>query len=271
LARRVSELEIELDSVKSMYVERERHLDEVAQAVSVIEENLHSIQGKNKQVRLLEHTDVPDKQERIKKVLYEINNFMTDVRQRMAELEMKAQRNPRTAALENTIDNLRTSVKKIEGETNGLRATIAVLSTRVTDLNSNLSQKTIELERKSQELSQKQAELEERNRQLSTGFYVADNKDGLLQKGIIVRIGGFLGIGKTIRLADKLEKSDFRAINIRSVSTFELGTGRSALLVTSHPADSYRLEKMGDGTFRLTVVDANRFWSQSKFMVASID
>ncbi len=268
---RIQELEQELDSLRSSYKVKDEQLNEITAAVSAIEDNMMAIRGRERTIRMLEHTQVPNRVVYIKQVLEEINNYLLQNRKIITKLEDKMSTGPKSDQANKVVSSLRTTVSQIEVESTNLKSQITALNSKIGELNSTLNQKDAELEKRNEELQTKQAQLDERTRQLNTCFYTSGSYHDLLEKGVLVKAGGVLGVGKTLRLADKLEKTDFKAINIRYTTILDLGNGVKAQLVTVHPSDSYRIEQEGNGNYQLVVTDPARFWSLSRYMVALVE
>jgi predicted nucleic acid-binding Zn-ribbon protein len=268
---RIQELEIELDSLKSNYRIKDEQLTAITEAVAAVEDNMMAIRGRERTIRMLEHIQVPNRVVYIKQVLEEINNYLLQNRKIITKLEVKMSDGTKTVDNTRIVASLRTTVSQIESESQDLKQQITSLNSKIGDLNNTIKQKDLELEKRTEELQNKQAQLDERTRQLNTGFWTAGSYHNLLEKGVLVKAGGVLGVGKTLRLADKLERSDFNAINIRYSNLIDVGTGSKAQLVTVHPTDSYRLEQEGNGNFQVVIVDPSKFWSLSKYLVVLID
>lgn len=271
---RIQELEMELDSLRGSYKAKDQQLTEITEAVSTVQDNMMAIRGRERTIRMLEHSKVPNRVEYIKKVLEEINNYLLQNRKIVSKLEQKISQSPNSAkapALKKVVSSLQTTVTQIEVESSDLKKQIVSLNSKIAELNSSLNSKEEQLDRQAEELRNKQAQLEERTRQLNTCFFTSGSYQSLLEKGVLVKTGGVLGVGKTLRLADKLEKADFYAINIRSHTVLDIGVGKKAQLVTVHPSDSYRIDQEGNGNFQVVILEPGRFWSLSRYMVALVD
>lgn len=273
---RIQELEQEIDSLRANYKAKDDQLNEITQAVAAIEENMMAIRGRERTIRMLEKSRVPNKAIYVKQVLQEINEYLLRNRKIITGLETKmaaaapegSSPNPQ---MQRVISSLRTTVSQIEVESNDLKTQIKSLNARIADLNSQLSQKNQDLDRRGEELQNKQSELDERTRQLYTAYFTTGSYKELLEKGVLVKTGGVLGVGKSLRLADKLDKKDFKAVNTRSSTELSLGAGTKAQLITVHPSDSYRVEQEANGNFVLVVTDIQRFWSMSRYLVTMVD
>ena len=63
---------------------------------------------------------------------------------------------------------------------------------------------------------------------------------------------------------DYFTKADMRELT--TVNTY----AKKAKLLTTHPSDSYKLEKDANKQYVLTITDANKFWSVSRYLVIQV-
>ena len=71
-------------------------------------------------------------------------------------------------------------------------------------------------------------------------------------------------------LEDKdFNKDYFTKIDIRTDKEIKLYS-KDAELLTSHPADSYELVKDADGQLSLVILNPNKFWSVSRYLVIEV-
>jgi SMC interacting uncharacterized protein involved in chromosome segregation len=191
----------------------------------------------------------------------------------VADLEKKVQESTNlNAGLKRLIDQQKREV--LEKETQ-----IAALMKQVDDLKNELrttiSAKDAEIETKEAEISLKELEIkdsqkviEEKENTLNTGFVTYGNKKDLSDKGVI-QSDGTMGFGKIV-LSNKFEDNDFQAVNIREIGEIDMGVTKKQKALTQHPVDSYYFVKTDGRTF-LKIVDYQKFWSISKYLVVVVD
>ena len=100
---------------------------------------------------------------------------------------------------------------------------------------------------------------------LNTCYYVIGSKKELKANKIIET--GFLR--KTKILQGDFEMSYFTKADRRTLSEIPLRSHK-AQLMTNHPKDSYELIDR-DGSKVLHILNANRFWEKSNFLVVKVD
>jgi hypothetical protein len=112
-------------------------------------------------------------------------------------------------------------------------------------------------------------ELEEKDLKLNTAYYTAGTAKQLLKKGVITKQGGVIGIGKTQKLSENFKNENFQEVNISKLKQIKL-SAHQIKLVTTHPANSFSITK-GNGNCILAILNSDKFWSASKYMVILIE
>ena len=117
-------------------------------------------------------------------------------------------------------------------------------------------------------LEDQQNTFEEQEQQSATGFYICGTATELLQKGILRQQKKRFIIGSKKHVySGQTGRGLFTAVNIYECSSLLL-PGTKPRVVTSHPENAYRLEKV-QGTFRLVITNAESFWKVSRYLVVS--
>ena len=74
--------------------------------------------------------------------------------------------------------------------------------------------------------------------------------------------------GKEKKLADDFDVSQFTKIDIREVSEITI-PGKKIEIVTSHPSDSFTIEKTEE-IVSILINDQSVFWKNSKYLVVVV-
>jgi hypothetical protein len=105
-------------------------------------------------------------------------------------------------------------------------------------------------------------------------FYVIGNEEDLIRKGIIVREGGanllLAHPGRTLQPARTLDPALFTAIDQRAVHEIQVpDSTRAYAIVSRQSLDDADVSARDRTSFRgnLKIKDADRFWSQSKYLI----
>lgn len=104
--------------------------------------------------------------------------------------------------------------------------------------------------------------------ELDNVWYTFGTKSELIDNNVISKEGGFIGLGKVKKLNNELNTDYFTLGSKKKTSTIKLGV-KNAKLITSHPESSYELkgEKLVE---ELRIIDNERFWSNSKYLVIEV-
>lgn len=105
-------------------------------------------------------------------------------------------------------------------------------------------------------------------------YYVIGSEDDLLKKGIVVREGGanllLAHPGRTLQPARTLDSTLFTAIDQRSVHEIAVpDSTRQYAIVSRQSLDDADVATRDRASFRgnLRIKDADKFWSQSKYLI----
>ncbi len=166
------------------------------------------------------------------------------------------------AQFDSTITAFKSIIENQKAEIASLTAQVGALQGETVTLKTEKAQLTVEKEALTTE---KVALTVERN----TVYYVIGTKDELRKKGIIVKRGGLLGIGSTDIPATTLNPADFTSIDKTTTTEITLPKPDKNYRVLSRqdlggtePAPSKSGYK---GTIK--IVNAEQFWSASKFLI----
>ena len=118
-------------------------------------------------------------------------------------------------------------------------------------------------------LNEKDEVIAEKDDELNTAFYVIGTSKELKEQGIITKTGGFIGLGKLMKLKEDFNKDYFTQIDILKIKEITLGNKKVEIL-TTHSKSSYKLK--GDKTIeKLEITNPKDFWSVSKYLVMVVE
>ena len=183
------------------------------------------------------------------------------------------------------VDRLKTQLntsgrksKELEQMINALSEQIASKDAEITQLKIDLSQKNLrilDLEANLEEMEalslQRAREIEAKIDELNTVYYIIGTKDALLEQGIIVKDGGFLGLGRTQKIADNFDISLFTKADLRQLDALPVFS-KKVQLISVHPLESYDFIK-GEAKQidSLSILRSDDFWSATNKLVLLID
>ena len=130
----------------------------------------------------------------------------------------------------------------------------------ITKQNENISSLNSEVDAQKAENTRKAETIASQDKSLNTAYYVFGTKSELKEQNILVK-------GKVLQ--DNYNKNYFKQIDIRNVKEIKLYS-KSAEMLTVHPSGSYTLQKDMNNQYVLKIVDAQKFWSTSKYLVVQV-
>lgn len=255
------------DSLASIINERDSSLNDFLSAFNDIEKNLDSIARKQNAINVN-----VDKQGELKKSSKErindnieaINQLMNENRAKIAELNRKVKAaGGKAAHFEKLIETLNEQIAQKDRE-------LADLNDKLMALNSQVAQLQTSVDTLTQTNLAQSQKIAEQTTSLHTAYYIVGKSKELQNMKVIDKSGGLLGIGKTSKLTTNPDNNKFTRIDYVQVSTIPINS-KEAKLITSHPSDSYTLNKENNKVVSLQITNPDKFWSASKYLVVIKD
>jgi len=237
--------------------EKEKALQEFVSSFNEIQDNLNAIKEKEKIVSSASASgDVKSKEEQIKEDIQAIYDLLAKNKNRIGSLTKKLKDSKsKIMGLEKMIETLQAQIDAKDGE--------------IADLKSQLEAKNIELSNIQMNLETVEAESEAKTEKINTVFYAIGTKKELIEKNVITKEGGFIGIGKSTKVKDDFNKDYFTKVNASQTSSISIGA-KKAKILSNHPSNSYKL--VGEGKVeKIEILNAEDFWSNSKYLVIVIE
>ncbi|MCB0259918.1 MAG: hypothetical protein KDE62_09400 [Calditrichaeota bacterium] len=252
LEEKITQLETEYKTLQEEASMKDAFIEEYTHTVNEINSNLENIserEGFLKQAsRDIEQQDDAALKNRMLSNISSIDDYLKKNRARVDDLRKKlAASDLKTKALSDMIETLNQTVEAKEIEIVQLKEELAALNIRVAEAESTLVEKDALIARQAAELN--------------TGYYIISTEKDLKEKGILVEKGGFLGIGKTTRLADGFDTSPFLLADVATTERIAIAANvKDVKIISSHHPDSYRLVAQDDAHGTLEILDPREFW-----------
>lgn len=237
--------------------EKEAAIQEFVNSFNEIQDNLNAIKEKEKIVTKTSASgDVKSKEQQIQEDIQAIYDLIAQNKNRIGSLSSK--------------------LKKAKSKISGLEEMIATLQAQIdtkdneiAELKSQLEAKNIELSNITMNLEVVEEESAAKTEKLNTAYYTFGTKKELIEKGVLTKEGGFIGLGKSTKLKDDFNKEYFTKVDISKIEYISIGA-KTAKLVTNHPTNSYKL--VGEKNVeRIDIIKPEDFWSNSKYLVIVIE
>lgn len=252
----INERDSSINDFISSYNDIEKNLSDVAQKQNVIAMNVDKKSGELKQ----------SAKDRINAEINDINALMDKNRKQIADLNRKLKNSSvKSSEFEKMINTLNQQLVEKDSELTDLNNKLTALNTQVAQLQTSVD--TLGT------LTQKQNEtINSQITSLHTAYYVVGKAKELQDSKVIDKTGGLLGIGKTSKLSSRFDNSKFTQIDYTQTTTIPINS--DAKIVTTHPPDSYELDKDAkdkDKIIDVRITNPDKFWSASKYLVVIKD
>lgn len=265
------ELAAENDVLKEAAANSSAQLEEVLSTLNEVEGGLSEIEKSQVDLKSMKDRTGEDQKQRIAEMLVNIQGISDNNKDRLDKLEKKLKKSKvKSKSLEKLITKLRNQITERDNQIADLKNSVEGLSEKVAELTAATEQKDSEIANKNQELNATTSKLAEKESQLSTAYFLIGTKKDLLTSGVITKEGGVLGMGKTTKLSNKLDKSRFRSLNTKETPTLTIGVSKNPKLLSTHPEGSYSISD-DNGIKTLQIADPEQFWSVSKYLVILTD
>ena len=237
--------------------EKERALQEFVTSFNEIQDNLNAIKEKEKIVTSASASgDVKSKEEQIKEDIQVIYDLLAKNKNRIGSLSKKLKDSKsKILGLEKMIETLQAQIDAKDGE--------------IATLKSQLEAKNIELSNIQMNLETVEAESEAKTVKMNTVYYAIGTKKELIEKNVITKEGGFIGIGKSTKVKDDFNKEYFTKVDASQTNSISIGA-KKAKVLSNHPSSSYKL--VGEGKVeKIEILNTEDFWSNSKYLVIVVE
>ena len=208
-----------------------------------------------------------DAKKRIVEDIRQINELLQKNKDLVKSMQGKLDRsNVKVKELQNMIELLNKQMVEKDGELVRLNTELENLHVNVAGLNQKIETITKETDAT---IKAKSQTIEEQTNAMNTAYYAFGTKKELVEKNVIEKEGGVLGVGKVIKLKKDFNHDYFMKIDIREFKQLPLNT-KKAKLVTIHPDKSYHWT--GVKTVESIVIDnPEEFWKSSKYLLIVVE
>jgi len=255
----LAKLKSEKRELESQLAEKDSVLNESILLFNEIEDNLAMIHFKEGEIRI-KSQDVElaeDGKQWILQQIQNINQLREDNKRKVNQLSKQLRnKNNRIASLEKLVGNLQSKITDQDVEIDMLRAELEDLDREYVELlEAYESQSTMTLEL-----------MQEANRV----YYAYGTTEELEANGVIVKEGGFIGIGKKTNLKGDFNDDYFTEVDLTKTNSISVEGGKKIKLVTDHPSSAYTIESNGK-MHTIKISNEKNFWKVSKYLVVVVD
>lgn len=227
------------------------------------------------QIKMLENilssenlqSETPDRRDKIRNDMADIQRTLNERRQRLAELEARLNKsNANNAHLRQAITSLKNQIAAQVTTIESLRKDLASANIYIDQLTQNVDSLNTTVANTIEEKNVVEQKNEELTNQLNTCYYVIGSKSELKAHDIIET--GFLK--KTKIMPEDFQRNYFTTADQRSLTSLPLHS-KKAKVLTSQPSDSYQIVNDANGMKVLNITNPEKFWSTYKYLVIQVD
>ena len=256
------------DSLSQVLAQRDAELNGIMEAFNEIQDGFRMINEAESRVDL--ETGAVEGRSNVQKIKDDIVFIMEKLdanRKRIAELEEQL-KNSRYASsqLKTTIANLNKELLAKTQQIETLQAELASKNIRIAELDDAIVGLTQHVNDLVAENKAKSATVATQDKALNAAWFVFGTSSELKEQKIVSK--KFLQKKKVLE-SDDFNKEYFTQIDIRTDKQIMLYSPEAELL-TSHPVGSYEFQKNEKGQLALLIINPNKFWSVSRYLVIEV-
>lgn len=254
-----------------MAQEKDSTIDEFVESFDVIAANLAIIKEKEQiiSVSANENPSVSQK-DKIVNDLNMVRDLLEENKANIESLDKKLKNSwYQNSKLKKLVEGMKVQLAEKDASLTALSEQLAQLNVEVENLNGKVTELNGTVVALNTENELKAKVIEDQTTNLHTAHYVIGDIKELKMKEVVTSTGGLLGIGATNKLNQKINPENFNTIDITQTTTIPV-SGKKISLVTSHPADSYRIEGNEKEVEAITILNPEEFWKASKYLVVAV-
>jgi predicted nucleic acid-binding Zn-ribbon protein len=259
-------MEVQKNSFTEQLTARDSTINDWLLTFDQIEKDLNTIKQKENIITLKSSDSefTKDRKDQILEDIKYINTLLDANKKRIASLSAQLKASGGTIkGLQTRIESLEASLKQYETEIADLKQTLVDKDFEIGQLNTRMFalQDTISIQGE---------KISNQTGRLNQAFLAYGTFKDLKERGLVIKEGGFLGLGRKEFLIGDFSDSLFAVIDVTQTRTIPVNS-RNAKLITDHPTNSYAL--IPDGENRIAYIeikDPDQFWKISRYAVVEL-
>lgn len=246
--------------------QRDSAMMELVKTLNLIDQNIEKISDREKQLKL-NTDDVENRQTYREKILEEIEEIYTIMQQNKDKID---QLNLRLA-------DTRKRLNKTDKELKHANELIIQYQVMIDNMTGKMNKKDEEIYLMKEELAKMDISLDslkeefvKQHEEMNVVHYAFGNRKELIEHKVINKSGGFIGLGKSMKISSDFNKEYFTQADAEELESIELFVKKATLLST-HREGSYHFEMKDEKIEKLIIDDKVSFWEASKFLVIEVE
>lgn len=210
-----------------------------------------------------DNADLKTQREKILHQLEIVQQNIANKEKELAELKKKFDSQlGQNKELKKTIDRLERETKEYQARIEEYKTEIAAKDQQIAQLGTNLTETKTALAKEAAENTANKETVAAQTIELNTVYYIIGTSKELKNLGLTESAGLFSSRKLT---TSGFSTEGFTQVDKRNFTELVIDD-KSIKVLSSHPEESYTLEKI-EKTTKLTIIDSEKFWSNSKFLV----
>ncbi len=249
--------------------EKDSLINDFVTSFTRIQENLATIREKEERIQAAKEGNLEtslDQREEIIRDVEAINELLSENRQSIAGLQDKLKRYKyENSKFKRMVSDLSKQVEVKDSQVVFLKENLATMNFEMEDLNNKYVMS------EEQRMQQEQM-LKAQEEALNTAYYAVGTSKELNENNVVDKKGGFIGIGKTKSVAEDFNRDYFTKIDISKTTLIPMNLEDDDVkIISNHPTESWKWVMEENKVKSLEIVDAEKFWSATKYLVVLVD
>jgi len=261
----IERLQAQNDSLLGVSRDGNIQIDEYLQAFNEIQQNLNTIKEKENIIsEQASGENLPgNMKDQINKDMGSIYDLMAENKQTIQGLKTKLKKSGgKNSKLEKTIELYTTQMATQDAELSALKIKLENLNIKIDKLNLEITDLNSDIDTLKKIGDEQEELINEQDDKLNTAYYVYGTKKELIEHNVISKGGVF----KKIELDDEFDKTYFTKIDVRNTKEIKFNSKKIDLM-TSHPGSAYEIVETDGRVSAFKITDVEKFWETSKFLV----
>ncbi len=257
------ELKQQRDSLQAIIDNKDNELNDIVGTMTEVQESIRRISEAEGRIVVAEgSSESASNREVIRDNMDFIQKAMDANREMIANLKEKLKASQFNASqLKRMIESLQQQVATQEARIQELKAQIAEKDAQIASQGTEIKGLNEDVSSLSDENRKQAGKLSEQDKEINTAWFVYGTKSELKEQGILKN-------GDVLKQGD-FNRDYFTKIDIRQTKLIKTYS-KNVKFLSTHPSGSYKLEKDDKGYYDLQIINAQQFWSVSRYLVMQV-
>ncbi|WP_163322348.1 Cbp1 family collagen-binding glycoprotein adhesin [Draconibacterium mangrovi] len=267
----ITELQTQNAGINQELQDRDSMVNELVGAFDEIEQNLKFIKEKRQVLSVESQKEGNyDRKQAIVEDITLMNEMLEKSSDHIAELEKKLKNSGiQISSFKKKIAALNASIEEQNNQIVALQEQIQERDIMLADMSQKIDTMQIAIQTQQDSLLEQQMLIDEKIYQLNKGFVAYGTYKELEEHNVLTKGGGFLGLGKQIKLKRNLDQDYFTELDIQETKSIPLFSNE-AKIISEHPDSSYSFVEQDGVIAYLNIDNPDEFWKISKYAVIEI-